>query len=109
MAQTITRKFEVYQLKAYKPAINEAGELVAQTLYDGEALEVAMNDTQANDFTEQERAEWEHVKEAHAKMKEELSDLKVKYANLYFAGTDDNQLPKSYNEPKPTTLKDILG
>lgn len=65
--------------------------------------------TQANDFAEQERAEFEQVKEAHAKMKEELSDLKVKYANLYFAGTDDNQLPKSYNEPKPTTLKDILG
>lgn len=47
MAQTITRKFEVYQLKAYKPAINDSGELVAQTLYDGEALEVAMNDTKA--------------------------------------------------------------
>lgn len=47
MAQTITRKFEVYQLKAYKPAINEAGELVAHTLYDGEALEVAMNDIKA--------------------------------------------------------------
>ena len=65
--------------------------------------------TKANDFTEQERAEWEQAKEVNAKMKEELSDLKVKYANLYFAGADDNKLPKSYNEPKPTTLKDILG
>lgn len=65
--------------------------------------------TKDNDFTEQERAEWEQTKEVNAKMKEELSDLKVKYANLYFAGADDNKLPKSYNEPKPTTLKDILG
>lgn len=65
--------------------------------------------TQASDFTEQERAEWEQVKEANAKMKEELSDLKVKYAELYFAGTDDKLPPKSYNDPKPTTLKDILG
>lgn len=65
--------------------------------------------TKVNDFTEQERAEWEQAKEVNAKMKEELSDLKVKYANLYFAGADDNKLHKSYNEPKPTTLKDILG
>ena len=65
--------------------------------------------TQANDFIEQERAEWEQVKELNAKMKEELSDLKVKYAELYFAGTDDKPLPKSYNDTKPTMLKDILG
>ena len=65
--------------------------------------------TQANDFTEQEKAEWEQVKEANAKMKEELSDLKVKYANLYFSGVEDKREPKRYNEEKPTTLKDILG
>lgn len=65
--------------------------------------------TRAGDLTEQERAEWERVKEVNAKMREELSDLKVKYAELYFAGTDDKLPPKSYNDPKPTTLKDILG
>ena len=47
MAQTITRKFNVYQLKAYKAEITASGEMVAQTLYDGEAIEGAMNDTKA--------------------------------------------------------------
>ena len=47
MAQTITRKFDVYQLKAYKPEITKDDNLVAHTLYDGEAIEVAMNDTKA--------------------------------------------------------------
>lgn len=86
--------------------IEDAGERGLQAALLDSQIEEA---TQANDLAGQERAEFERVKEAHAKMKEELSDLKVKYANLYFAGTNDNQLPKSYNEPKPTTLKDILG
>lgn len=78
-------------------------------------LQAALLDSQideaikANDLTEQERSELEQVKNAYAKMKEDMSNLKVRYANLYFAGTDDNQTHKSYNEPKPTTLKDILG
>ena len=78
-------------------------------------LQAALLDSQIEEATrtdedlEQERAELERVKKANVEMADELSHLKVKYADLYFAGVDDRQPPKDYNNPKPTTLKDILG
>lgn len=47
MAQVITRKFEVYELKAFVPKVDADGELVKEMLYDGEACEVNMNETKA--------------------------------------------------------------
>ena len=47
MAQVITRKFEVYDLKAFVPKIDADGELTKEMLYDGEACEVSMTEAKA--------------------------------------------------------------
>lgn len=99
-------------MSAFKEALEE---LAAIENAEERGLKAALLDEQIESATTDEkeienvRNELEKTKREFEDMRKENSNLKVKYADLYFSGADDKQPPKTYNQPKPTTLKDILG
>lgn len=99
-------------MSAFKEALEE---LAAIEDSEERGLRAALLDEQIESATADEkeiedvRNELEKTRREFEDMRKQNSDLKVKYADLYFSGADDRQPATGYNEPKPTTLKDILG